>query len=876
MRRLLLSALCVPGLASAQAPSPRANIPVPATHPAPILRAAPATQPIRIDGRLDEETWLTAAPATEFTQIVPSEGAPATQRTEVRILFDRDALYIGARLEDTEPVSTRLVRRDGPMDRSDWLTVILDSYHDHRTAFAVELNPSGVRRDQIRAGGSEDDSWDPVWEAATAVDSSGWTAEMRIPFSQLRFNPGSDQVWGIQIERSRARNQEFTAFAFTPSTEPGGIPRYGHLHDLRTGTARKRLEILPYTLARGEDVDRGDNPFRADRDLGISAGLDLKYRATSDLTLDLTLNPDFGQVEVDPAEVNLTDAETRYQEKRPFFIEGADIFRFGAGGNDVFYSRRIGRAPQLSPAGTAVDAPNAAHILGAGKLSGRTRSGWAIGALSAVTGRTTARYLAVDGRADDMTVEPLTSYFAARLRRDARSGQSVVGGMFTAVNRRLDSDVLRSTLHSAAYSGGVDFVQQWANRTWTLSGFGAGSYVSGTPEALVRTQQAPRRYFQRPDARAFQVDSSATSLAGLATQLDLQHRRGRHWRYGATVRTTTPGFEINDLGYQDQANRVESQARITYVENRPGRWLRYWDVTGRSDAGWNFDGDRTLGTAGLQAGLQTLGYWRAFAGLTVTAASHDDRLTRGGPVARRPGTVRGSVVVVSDQRRPVRAMPSASYVRDDLGGWGGSAVLDVAARPAPGWSVSLAPGASRRHSAAQFLETIPDPSAEHTFGSRYVFAPLDQTTVWLETRVNVTFTPTLSLQVYAQPFLSSQAFGHPAELAAARTSEFRTYGTQVGSVVRDGATYTIFPLGRSEGAPSFELADPDFNFRSLRGNAILRWEWRPGSTLYVAWQQLRNDVAPVGDFAFGRDRSALFAARPDNVLVVKMSYWLNP
>ncbi|MBW3656944.1 MAG: carbohydrate binding family 9 domain-containing protein, partial [Gemmatimonadetes bacterium] len=232
---------------------------------APVVGAVRASGPVRIDGKLDEAAWSAATAATGFTQLEPAEGQPGSERTEVRVLFDDEALYVGVRLHDSAPVSTRLGRRDMSLEASDWLTVILDSYHDHRTAFGLELNPSGVRRDQTRGDAREDDSWDPVWQAQTSIDSAGWSAEMRIPFSQLRFNAAPSQTWGIQVERQIARKNEFAVLAFTPRSQPGGIPRFAHLtglNDVRTG---KRLEILPYTVLKAEHVERGPNPFREDR-----------------------------------------------------------------------------------------------------------------------------------------------------------------------------------------------------------------------------------------------------------------------------------------------------------------------------------------------------------------------------------------------------------------------------------------------------------------------------------------------------------------------------------------------------------------------------------------------------------------------------------
>ncbi|CAN5890233.1 hypothetical protein BH23GEM7_BH23GEM7_18690 [soil metagenome] len=845
---------------------------------APVAHALRATESIRIDGRLDEAAWASATPVTEFTQLVPTEGAPATERTEIRFLYDDEALYIGARMYDRGKVTTRLGRRDMSMEATDWLTVIIDSYHDHRTAFGFEVNPSGVRRDQTRAGEGEDDSWDPVWEAATSVDAEGWTAELRIPFSQLRFNPIAEQLWGIQIERQIARNREFSVFSFTPTSQPGGIPRFGHLHGLRELRTGKRLEVLPYSVMRADNVDRSANPYRDNREYDASAGVDLKYRVTSDLTLDVTVNPDFGQVEVDPAEVNLSAIETFFQEKRPFFVEGSEIFNFGAGGgNNAFYSRRIGRAPQILPQTPARDVADAAGILGAAKLSGRTRNGWSVGVLNALTGREDVLFRDGQGLDQRTTAEPLTNYFVGRLRRDFRAGQSVFGGMFTAVNRDLDTELLRSTLRSAAYTGGTDFRHEWAQRTWVLNGFVSGSYVQGSREAITLAQMAPWHYFQRPDADHLELDPNKTSLLGMSTQVQLQYRQGRHWRYSLLGGTTTPEYEVNDIGFQYRADRIDGQASVTYVENRPGSFLRSWQVTGSARAERNYDFEHVMNVLSVNTTWQHLNYWVFRLNGNYFLPSFDDRLTRGGPAADRPGSGTVWLALYSDSRRPLAMDVETSYQRNDAGGWNGFVGVGVNARPAPSWNFSVIPALFRTHSKAQYLGLVDDARATETFGRRYLFSELDQTTLSIQTRLNVTFTPALSLQVFAQPFISSADFGAPAQLRAPRSYDFLVYGRDVGAVDRlDDGSFRIFPEGREGLASPFVLSDRDFNLRSLRGNAVLRWEWRPGSTLYLAWQQTRDDFAPLGDFDLGRDRAALFSARPDNVLVLKVNYWLNP
>jgi len=358
--------------APAQGPAQRGPNPAAPLEPS-LSHAVRAKGTVYLDGKLDESAWADAPVTDHFTQIDPNEGQPASQRTEVRVLYGDDALYVGVRLHDDGKVTARLGRRDGPLGDSDWFGVMIDSYHDHRTAFGFDVNPLGVRRDEIKTIDVDDNSWDAVWEVATSIDAGGWTAEFRIPFSQLRFGSASDQTWGVQFERIIGRNHEYDVSTFIPKREQGGVPRYGHLdglHDVRPG---KRLEVLPYTVSKAEYIDRGLDPFRSRHEYSTSAGADLLYRVTSSLTLNATFNPDFGQVEVDPAVVNLGVYETFFEEKRPFFVEGSEIFNFGANGTSggqLFYSRRIGRTPSLAPPSPRSDMPDVTTILGAAKLSG--------------------------------------------------------------------------------------------------------------------------------------------------------------------------------------------------------------------------------------------------------------------------------------------------------------------------------------------------------------------------------------------------------------------------------------------------------------------------------------------------------------------------
>jgi hypothetical protein len=874
------------------------------THTAPVARAVRVTETISIDGRLDEAVWASIPPITEFTQTDPFEGEPASQRTEVRIAYDSDAIYVGAMLFDSHPVSTRLARRDANVSDSDFFEILFDSYHDHQTAYRFSLNPSGLKRDAAVSGGfgGGDSSWDPVWDAATMITPDGWSLEMRIPFSQLRFSREEHQVWGLQIERMIRRNQESAVFSFTSKLERGGVPRFGHLEGISGIRPGRRLELLPYVGARAEyrqipgraGVDFA-NPFRSGQDYFTSMGLDLKYGITSNLTLDATVNPDFGQVEVDPAVINLTAFEIQFDEKRPFFIEGADIFRFGEGGPagstgrgpQLLYSRRIGRAPQgVLPSTTAfADAPPNTTILGAAKLTGKTANGWSVGVMEAVTNRESAAIVRLDGSRDDVVVEPMTNYFVGRLRREIGGNTTRLGLIGTAVNRQLDDPVLASRLRSAAYTAGVDFAHEFAGRTWRLSSTFTPSYVVGSREAIGRTQRSSARYFQRPDADHLAADPDATSLAGYYAMLDLNKQAGA-FQAKVAVASASPGYEANDLGFQTAADRYILDTTFTYTQTRPGRTFRRWAINGGPDAIWNHGGDRLFAEFNLFGNFQLMNYWGGGWRVAYNPETYNDRLTRGGPLSRDPRGYSGSVNFSSDSRQSYVGRFGTSWAADEGGSWRHNADLNLTYRPRTNWDVRVGPSLSRSYSQAQYVTAFADPTASHTFGARYVFAGIHQTTLALETRVNVTFTPVLSFEMYAQPFLSSGEYSPLKELAGPGTFDFREYGTDVGTIDRGADGYFRVDPNGTGPAGTFRVPSLDFNHRSLLGNAVMRWEWRPGSTLFLVWQQSRAgrvtgmDADPlsqrVGNFDLSRDVRELFQFRPDNIFLIKMNFWFNP
>ena len=888
-----LAILFAPVALGAQA-TPAAE--TPAGRPRPVATAAERSGPIRLDGHLSEDAWAVASPVSDFTQQRPNEGAPPTERTEVRFLYDDEAIYIGARMYDSRGaagVTSRLARRDAS-PQSDILRIDFDPFRDRLNSVEFDVNPAGWRGDAT----GYDRSWDPVWEAASQVDSLGWSTEIRIPFSQLRFSRDSVQTWGLQLTRIIERNQERSMWSFWRQNEPGGPAFFGDLTGLRIERRPQHAELLPYVVGRVDRLSSGDpgSPLYDARSAGVRVGGDLKYGLTSSLTLSATINPDFGQVEVDPAVVNLSVFEIFLPERRPFFVEGADLFRFGSPGCNIncglglslFYSRRVGRSPQGAglayAAGPYTDLPDNTAILGAAKLTGRTAGGWTVGLLNAITRREMAEVITYDSARVLLPVEPLTNSFVARTRREMRGGNLVVGGLLTSVNRDLDDPGLASLLPENAQSVGVDAEYFWGKRTYRAYAAVSASRVAGDSTAIFRLQRSSARYFQRPDRDVASLglfsdayDPSATLLGGFGAIARVA-KQGGNWIGDVNLSTVSPGFETNDLGYQRIADWHWVNGTVGRRFTKPTRYYRNLTVMGGGQQQWNYSGDLTGRDISGFVSTELPNYWNGTIFLSRRFSSLSDRLTRGGPVVRQAGGMSVFSGLSTDPRRPIVLQGNISASNDEDGGSSISTGLNATIRPASNASLTFGPGFSRSENTSQYVTSVADSTATAFFGRRYVFAHLEQTQLFMTVRASVTFTPGLSLDVFAQPLIASGDYRDFREFVAPRTLEKRVYGRDIGTIgtreTDGGLRYVIDPDGAGP-ARSFVVRNPDFNFRSLRGTGVLRWEWRPGSTAYLVWTQTRSGSEPLGDFNFARDREALFAAPADNIFVFKVSYWLG-
>ncbi len=873
--------------------------------PRPSVTATPRREAVTIDGKLDEAAWASATPITGFHQSVPDEAKEPTQRTEVRILYDANAIYIGARMYDSEgPAGIRkqLVRRDQLLNdnASDKIAFVLDPYHDRQTRVWFELNPLGVKGDHLNG----DASYDPVWDGATSVDSAGWTAELRIPLSQLRFGRDSVQTWGMQIWRTIARRNEQDMWAFWRNNESGGPGYFGTVTGLALAAQPRQLELMPYVVSKSSfALAQPGDPFHANRESSARVGGDLKYNITSNFTLDATVNPDFGQVEVDPAVVNLSDFETTFQEKRPFFVANSSAFSFGGmncffcsntSSLNVFYSRRIGRAPQLGglvqSSSAFADISDASTILGAAKVTGRTAGGLQVAMLEALTNKVTARYVSDPTPGSPVLTreaEPMTNYFVGRLRKDLRQGDTRIGMISTLTNRFMSDSAEQSRLRARAELVGTDVQHYWDKRHYSFLGQFAVSDVSGDTAAMRRTQLASAHYFQRPDRKSTsdglfdtRYDPTRTALRGYGFYGRVAKESG-DWRWETAQNWRSPGFEVNDIATLSRTDYKWMQASVMRQWTTPGRFYRDAMVLVAGQQQFNYDGDRTDQQGSLFGGITFPNYISVNTFVIKHPPTIDALRTRGGVAVKSSGYNFINLSVNGDSRQRISWDFGADQAQDITDeGWAGDGYVELIVKPAENLRISFGPSFSRSIEPKQFVTNVTDATATAFGGQRNVFASLDQHSVSMNTRINATFTPQLTLELFAQPFLASGSYSDLKQYVAPRSGDALIYGRDVGTLTehRDSkgtlVSSTVDPDGGGPAA-SFDVSNPNFNFRSLRGTAVVRYEYRPGSTLFFVWTQVRSGADAYGDFDFNRDRAALFRDRPVNVFQIKASYWLG-
>ena len=863
------------------------------------VEAVRLEQPLDIDGRLDEALYRGVS-YSNFVQFQPNNGGPASQKTDIWIGYDESALYVGARMWDNSPDSivTRVGRRDDFLN-TDLFEIIVDSYYDKRTGYSFQINPSGAKRDESYYNDSWTDlSWDAIWEGKTSIDGQGWCAEMRIPFSQLRFSEKDNYIWGIIPTRYLQRRDEWNYFIYIPKEESGIMSRAAELTGIHGIKPPARQSILPYVTAGASNLPtRADNPYFDGKDSQFGIGADMQFGIGGNLTVDATVNPDFGQVEVDPSQINLSAYETYYSEKRPFFVEGRNILRFGSNGPtnnmninasnpEFFYSRRIGRAPQgyVDADSDSLDMPDVTRILGAAKLSGKLENGWSIGGLSALTDQEYAHFYS-GGVEQKQLVEPLTSYNLLRARKDINEGRQGIGVVLTSVSRDFDGfgDSQSTTVESSleeeltkqATTVGID---TWSllgkDRDWAVGAWMGVSNVRGTAERILSLQENPQHYFQRPDADHVEIDSSLTNLTGHAGRIRLNKEHGALMANFA-LGWTSPGFETNDMGLTWSTDRINKHAVLGYRLLEPKSFL----LAGRTDLAYannhDFSG-RVFDQVYLVMGwAQFTNYWSMNWFGAYNPETMNISQLRGGPRVLGYDARSISLGIDSDQRQNL----SAGVGFDAGSGGDGSGNSSIYAyfnlKLGQRFNLEMGPNYSQNQDKTQYVTSISDEANTLMYGKRYVVATLDQEVLSANIRLNYTFTPNLTLQSYFQPFIAVGAYSEFKEFVRPESHDLLIYGAEGSTIeLNEDNEYVIDPTGGVDD-DAFSIGNPDFNYKALVGTLVLRWEFNPGSTLYLVWTHNGTNFEDPGDFNPSRDLRNLLQSDADDVLALKISYWFG-
>ncbi|MCA0376817.1 MAG: carbohydrate binding family 9 domain-containing protein [Gemmatimonadetes bacterium] len=844
-------------------------------QPSPKIASATRTSRApRIDGRLSEAEWQRAEVISDLTQQRPLPGGAPTERTLVYLLYDDEAVYVGARLlrRDPRAIVRNLSRRDGG-GSAERFTITLDPQRDRRTGVGFGVTAAGVRSDFRHTQDDDmrgrESQFDPVWTASAQVDSAGWTAEMRIPLSQLRFPAAARQQWGVQFDRWLPDKNEELQWVMIPPTETGYISRFGTLVGIDSVRNVRPVEVLPYLA--GDATRRATtgvvrNPLN--RPLAGRVGGDIKFGLGSNLTVDATINPDFGQVEADPAEVNLSAFETFFDERRPFFVEGGEMLR--GSGAQYFYARRIGAPPHAGASGDFVDIPRASTILGAAKITGRLPSRLSVGGLAAVTAQEVARTYHIDSAfTGRVRVEPRTAYSVGRLQQEIGQQASTVALSWSTTNRQFGGDSqLAALLPRDAYYAGVDWRLRFQQGKYAISGFAAGTRVDGDTAAIRRLQTASTRFFQRPDMTHAPLDPLRTSLSGYSLMLRADKDAGRRILWGAELKAESPGFELNDLGRMQSTDDIEYNADLQVRETRPGRWFQSWQL-GFETRGARTYGGVHQGNSWTQNTRFTLkNFWNINLRSSIDLATLDDALTRGGPLMGRPREFKQELRLNNAFGAPTFWRVNAGYGVDEFDTYRVNAGGQVTLRPSSRVSLSVEPTWQQGTDPRQYVTRVA--GGTRTYGNRYVFGVIDRSTLSTKLRLNYTFSPNLTIEGYAEPFAATGHYTDMGELVAPRSRALRMYGT-------DGTTVSIDSAGTrtiTDGAGQFTLSNRDFHVLSFRSNVVMRWEWTPGSTLFVVWQQNRRTSDAYRQALSPRELFQTTRAAGDNLVSVKVSYWL--
>lgn len=840
--------------------------------PLPIYTTTRLTTPKPIiDGKLNDECWKTGEWGGNFTQWIPKEGAKPSQETQFKILYDDKNIYVAIRAFDKEPhkISRKAGRRDEFIGEQ--AGVNFDSYHDHRTGFEFSVTAAGQKIDLILTNPMVPElDWNAVWYLKTGLEDSAWVAEYQIPLSQLRYSNDKEQVWGLHVWRWIDRLSEESDWEPQTSTSPGMLYLFGELRGIKDLPKSRRIEIMPYTLGKLKTFEKiPQNPFASKgRSWMGNVGLDAKIGLSSNFTADFTVNPDFGQVESDPSVMNLTAFETFYEEKRPFFLEGKNIFNFELGDDKMFYTRRIGETPTYYPelkANQYIDYPDNTSILSAVKISGKSKNGLAVGILQSMTDGEKAD-LSTNGQKSKLRVEPLTSYTVGRIQQDFHEGTTVLGGIFTATNRFINDSHLEF-LNQNAFSGGVDLLHQWHDKEFFVDAKIIGSTINGSAEAIRNLQLASAHYYQRPDANYMNYDPNRTSLSGQGGRVKIGKGSKGLWRYSTEFNWRSPGLDLNDIGFMPKADLVSQQSELSYFVNKPVSIFRTYSVALTQNNNWDYGFNYLYSIASFTSSFEFLNRWKIAPSINYMNEGLDNNILRGGEAMLLPALWKGVLTMNTDLSKKFQVKLSANRASARNDNFRNSFVEATAiVIPYNVLKLSASVNYSENMDNLQYVDT-----KVLATGNKYILGHLNQKTLGATFRIDYNITPDLSIQYYGSPFASVGKYSKLKEVtnpkADSYSDRFKYLNAQlVGNTYQVQATSTT---------PAYSVDNPDFTFNQFRSNLVFRWEYKPGSQLYFVWSNERTNSLNECNSSVGDAMGDLRNVKPVNIFLVKLSYWFS-
>jgi hypothetical protein len=827
-----------------------------------------------IDGILDDACWKSGTWAGDYNQFIPNEGAPPTYPTEMNIQYDDNNIYIAFRAYDGEP--EKIVRMAGVRDEivGDVVGVTFDSYHDYRTGFEFTISAWGQKIDLVLFNPMNwDFNWNAVWKGKVGIEDSAWVAEIEVPFSQLRYSNEEEQVWGMHTWRWISRLSEESNWEKQSKTGPGMLYNFGELKGISGLKKSRRLEIMPFVLGDLKTMqEQPGNPFTKNgRAWGGNIGLDAKIGVSSNFTIDLTVNPDFGQVESDPSVINLTAFETFYDEKRPFFLEGLTIFDYQFDGQSLFYSRRIGHSPSLGLQGNDsmfVSTPERTTILSAIKFSGTTSKGLSVGLIQSLTANHSARISDIDGNRSTRQVEPLTNYLVARIQKGYNAGNTVVGGILTSANRFINDPGLEF-LTREAYTGGLDLLHHWKDKEFYLDTRFIGSYISGTPEALNALQQSSAHYYQKPGSNYLDYDTTRTNLSGIGGKLEIGKGSKGFWKYSTGVTWLSPGLELNDLGYLKSADIINQENEVSYLITKPVSIFQSYDIGLEQFNTWNFNGDYLESGATLSFSSRFTNNWSQGIHIIYHTKQLDTRILRGGPDMILPnGIISFGNIGTDESKKLIFGFNYQLERTGDKSSGNYELSPNVSFRPIQALKVGVTANYAGNRNNLQYVI-----SRNYSGEKRYILGKIDQKTLGLILRLDLNITPEFSVQYYGSPFVSRGSYSDLKRITDPEAKNYNERYEIYENQILSGNTYRLDE--NNDMIIDYSLENPDFTFYQFRSNLVAKWEYRLGSFVYLVWSSDRTGTSQKGDTSMSDSFRQLRDSFSKNVFLIKLNYWFN-